>query len=92
MSGNMATQIDRPYAQQDHVRAAAIRFLERTGNADMLEPLGLAEPEATASTADGRELCANCGKPLPDPVANGGRKPCRRRACVTAVAEDGGRS
>lgn len=37
---------------------------------------------------DGRHCCTNCRKPLPDPISNGGRKPCRRVACVVAAAED----
>lgn len=39
--------LDRPYAQQAETRAAAVRYLKRTGNADVLEALGLvADPVA----------------------------------------------
>lgn len=37
---------------------------------------------------DGRQCCHRCRNPLPDPIANGGRKPCRRAACRAAAAEE----
>jgi hypothetical protein len=80
--GNLGTHLDRPYAQQPDTRAAATRYLERTGHADLLDVLGLGPEPDGPSVIDGRECCPSCGKPLPDPVSNGGRKPCRRRACV----------
>lgn len=90
MSGNnLETHLDRPYAQQPATRAAAVRVLERTGNADLAEVLGLVD-EPGPLVIDGRQACPRCHKPLPDPIANGGHKPCRRRACVAAAAEEAG--
>lgn len=89
MSGDLRTQIDRPYAQQPETREAARRVLERTGNADLIEILGLAEKPGPL-VIDGRQVCPRCEHPLPDPLVNGGFKACRRRACVTAAAEEAG--
>lgn len=85
MADAVATHLDRPYGQQPAVRAAAARYLERTGNADVADMLGLVEQEDLL-VIDGRHCCPNCRKPLPDPISNGGRKPCRRAACVAAAA------
>jgi hypothetical protein len=57
-------------------QAAATRYLIRSGNADILPILGLAYEQPR-----GRVPCPSCGMPLPDPVTNGGRKPCQRRKC-----------
>jgi hypothetical protein len=57
--------------------ADAVAYLTRAGNADLLPILGL---EGTAPL--GRQPCPACGKPLPDPITNGGNKPCQRRACA----------
>lgn len=84
---NLQTQLDRPYAQQPATRAAAVRFLERTGNGDLIAMLGLVD-EPKPTVVGGRQLCPRCGKPLPDPIANGGHKPCRRAACRAAAAEE----
>lgn len=97
--GKLATQMDRPYAQQPETRAAAARVISQQPDAEeLLLMLGLVEdPVADARnrakalddmrgkrTPQGRRLCPSCGKPLPDPIANGGNKPCRRSACVQA--------
>lgn len=89
MADAVATHLDRPYGQQPETRAAAARYLERTGNADVLDMLGLVDDTAPL-VIDGKHCCPNCRKPLPDPISNGGRKPCRRVACVAAAAEDAG--
>lgn len=73
---------DLQTAHRDGVRLApetaakATRYLTRTGNADLLAILGLGD-----SPARERPLCPSCSKPLPDPITNGGRKPCQRRGC-----------
>lgn len=60
------------------VQAAAANYLTRTGNSDLLAMLGLAE--VRKHTANGRNLCPTCLKPL----AVDGRKVCRRKACPAA--------
>jgi len=60
----------------DETRADAARYLTRKGYADLLPILGLSD----APTRE-RPPCPSCGKPLPDPITNGGRKPCQRRRC-----------
>lgn len=83
---SIETRVDRPYGQQPETRAAATRYLERTGNTDLIPLLGLDDQadEETVVDEDGRRVCPTCGKPLPDPIANGGNKPCQRRACKAA--------
>ena len=83
MSGNVATEITRSFLPDD-TRAAATRYLERTGNADLLPILGLTEPPPQT-----RVPCPSCGKPLPDPVTNGGRKPCQRKSCAAGPTARG---
>jgi hypothetical protein len=34
-----------------------------------------------SAVARHRLPCPACGKPLPDPITNGGRKPCQNRRC-----------
>lgn len=56
---SIATHLDQPYAQQPETRAAALRFLERTGNGDVAKMLGLIEDTdepATATAAAEPEL------------------------------------
>jgi hypothetical protein len=60
-------------------RAAARRYLERSGNADVLAVLGL---DDTEPAAPGRQLCPRCGGQLSDPSVNGGFEACRRRRCA----------
>jgi len=85
----LQTQLDRPYAQQPATRAAAVAYLERKGYADLLDMLGLVD-DTGPLVIDGRQACPRCRSPLPDPISNGGFKPCRRRACVAAAAEEAG--
>lgn len=44
---DLGVNLDKAYAQQPETQAAALRFLQRTGNADVAAALGLvdAEPE-----------------------------------------------
>lgn len=62
MGESITTRLDEPYNQQPETRAAAVRVLTRTGNADLLEILGLAEPTPPAPKPDG--FCAQ-GHQLP---------------------------
>lgn len=62
----------------DVIRSKAAAYLTRTGNADLLPVLGLVDEPDEALVIDGRRLCPTCRRPLPDPIRNGGRKPCRR--------------
>lgn len=90
MSGDMSTQLDRPYAQQPDVRAAAARRIRREEQADLLlDMLGLRDDPGPL-VIDGRQCCPLCRRPLPDPITNGGFKPCRRVACRAAAAEEAG--
>lgn len=83
----LQTQLDRPYAQQPATREAAIRRVSREEQADLLlAMLGL--DDVGPLIVDGRRSCPRCRNPLPDPVANGGHKPCRRAACRAAAAEE----
>ncbi len=68
----------------DEDRDAATRYLTRKGHADLLPILGLADPPARERTP-----CPSCGKPLPDPLTNGGRKPCQRKRCAAGPAARG---
>jgi hypothetical protein len=76
----------RDAARRAVLRAKALRYVTRTGNADVAEALGLVDPGPPV-----RRPCPDCGHPLPDPVTNGGHKPCQRRACKAARAEGGAR-
>lgn len=92
MSGNLNTQIDKPYAQQPETRAAAVRVISHEADAALLlDMLGLVDKPGPL-LIDGRQACPRCEQPLPDPISNGGFKPCRRRACVAAAAEEAGAS
>jgi hypothetical protein len=76
MSGDMSTQLDRPYAQQPATRQAAVRYIERKGYGDLLAMLGLVDdPEPVI--IDGRACCPTCEQPLP----GDGRRLCRRPTC-----------
>jgi hypothetical protein len=88
--GGLETQLDRPYAQQPAIRDAARSRIGREKDADfLLDVLGLVDDPGPL-VIDGRQACPRCRKPLPDPIANGGHKPCRRRACMAAAAEEAG--
>lgn len=77
MSGDLTTQLDRPYAQQPATREAAIRRVSREKQADLLlAMLGLVNsPEPVV--IDGRACCPTCEQPLP----GAGRSVCRRSTC-----------
>jgi len=79
MSGNMSTQVDSAAsAVSAETRSAAARFLQRTGNADLLEMLGLTSNQHRSRfDENGRRLCPACEKPLP----SDDRTKCRRAAC-----------
>jgi len=76
MAGDMQTQLDRPYGQQPATRDAAIRYLERTGNDDLLAMLGLVDAPKPV-IVDGRACCPVCEEPL----RGDGRSSCRRATC-----------
>jgi len=92
----MQTQIDRGYLAPE-TRAAAIRYITRTGNADVLEALGLvADPVAAERTAAKARAMFN-GHNLP-PLEPGRCPVCdhrlashggcnRRKACRKATHE-----
>lgn len=84
MSGmNLTTQLDRPYAQQDATRAAAVRVISGQDQADMLlDMLGLVEPEREPG---GRPDCPACGRPR-QREKNVGWKTCQRKACIGGEA------
>jgi hypothetical protein len=79
VSDAVVTRLDRPYAQQPETRAAATRYLERTGNADLLAALGLGDDEPPPSP------CPVCGRPLRKDKL-GGHKPCPRQLCGGGAA------
>ena len=56
MSDSLTTRLDVPYAQQPETRAAAVRYLERTGNADVAVILGLVEDPVAAERAREKAL------------------------------------
>lgn len=123
MSESVRTQLDRPYGQQPETRLAAVAYIARRGDAEMvLAALGLDDVQAPELAAcpycttrlvklcvwhgehpvappavpgplvvDGRQCCPHCSLPLPDPIVNGGHKPCRRAACLRARTEAGAR-
>lgn len=75
MSGSqMETKLERPRAMPD-TAAAAARYLTRTGNADLLEILGLAGEQPKP-----RGNCPVCGNGL---ASHGGCN--RRKACREAT-------
>lgn len=74
MSDAVVTRLDKPYAQQPETRAAATRYLERTGNADLLGPLGLVDEPPPSP------VCPVCGRRLTK-AKLGGFNPCQRQLC-----------
>lgn len=80
MSSSMATEVDGPYARDPQTRDAARRYLERTGNADLAEMLGLAE----AAPADRCRTCPACNQPY-----RSGRWECRYADCSRGPAARG---
>jgi len=72
--------LDRPYGQQPETRAAAVRYLTRTGNADLAEMLGLGDdPEAPKPyvVVHGRSYCTTCHQRIPSGVCY--QPECQRR-------------
>lgn len=72
MASDLGTRLGRAYGQQTETQAKAARYLEDSGNADLLPILGLADPPER----DERE-CPACGHPL----RGDGRTACRQTAC-----------
>ncbi|GIE75776.1 hypothetical protein Aph02nite_17260 [Actinoplanes philippinensis] len=67
MGESITTRLDEPYNQQPETRAAAVRVLTRTGNADLIEILGLddtpppPDPVRTGINMGGGSLrCSKC--------------------------------
>lgn len=58
-------------------QTAAASYLTRTGNADLLDVLGLTE--VRPRTANGRNICPHCSQPTTP-----GRSTCRRKVCLAA--------
>lgn len=78
---DFSTHLDRPYAQQDETRAAATRYLERSGNADVAAALGLADDELEpepAAPPQPRPSCPRCRKRL----RNAWDGVCQRPGCA----------
>lgn len=69
-------RVDRPRAQLPETRAAAVAYLERTGNADVAEALGLTGTGPLV--IDGKPCCPVCRFPY----RGDGRTSCRRRKCA----------
>lgn len=59
-SSDFAIRVQLPYAQQAETRAAAARYLERSGNADVAAALGLAEDVPEPEVAAPRRLRPHC--------------------------------
>lgn len=79
MTDKLATELDRLAAPSPETRADALAYITRTGNADLAEVLGLAEPSPEPVTPG---ECALCGNPLPKHGI------CRKRiVCRAAEAE-----
>lgn len=71
MSDSITTQIDTTGPVDDTTRAAAASYLTRTGNADLLDILGLAVAPVALHT------CPVCGN-----RRESDGRPCRRRTCA----------
>lgn len=79
----MQTRIGVSYLDPE-VKAAATRYLERSGNADMLIPLGLVDDPEAFNRATPGEDCQVCGNKLPSHGV------CRRsQGCREAARERG---
>jgi hypothetical protein len=77
MSGDHLTTKTSPPATTAAIRADAVAYLERTGNADLAEVLGLADVAYLP-------VCPVCGKPL-----RAGNRLCRARDCLAGPAARG---
>ena len=76
MGGYQHTDPGRAPVTPDDVREAAVRYLTRTGRADLLDVLGLVEKPKRP------DVCPACGQS--QPVSGVCR---RKRACRTGVDE-----
>lgn len=74
----MSTQLDRPYLHAG-TRDAAVRFLTRTGNADLIDMLGLGDDPEPGERPD----CPMCGRPRQRDKQTGWRA-CQRKQCIGA--------
>lgn len=83
-SDHLTTELGAPYARQPETLAAALRYLERSGNADVAEVLGLTGPPVELPEPPGD--CPICGNRLPSHGV------CRRREACRAVARERGES
>jgi len=79
VSGDVTTQLARP-TDDPATRAAAVRYLTRTGNADVLEVLGLVEAAPARRVAK----CVVCGNKLPSHGVCRRARGCRDAAQVTS--------
>lgn len=74
----LQTQLDRGESASDQARADVAAYLERTGNADLIEILGLGDgDEPDVLVIDEKICCPACRKPYPDD----GRRACRKTTC-----------
>lgn len=76
MASDLGTQIG-PARTQAETRAKAARYLESSGNADLLPMLGLVDEPRTVGE---RPACPTCGRPR-QKGKHGGYRPCQRQAC-----------
>lgn len=79
MTDNLGTELDRTFAPTPAIQADALAYLERTGNADLAEMLGLVD----AKPRD-RAICPACGQRY-----YAGRRECRSRSCELGPASRG---
>lgn len=84
MGESITTRLDEPYARQPETLAAAARYLTRTGNADVLEILGLADP--TPEPVD-PGTCGICNNPLPKLGICRRSQLCREKAPALSEAK-----
>lgn len=88
---DLGVNLDKPYAQQPETRAAAVRFLERSGNTDVAEALGLVEDPIAAARSRAKAaaelhgkgvngVCPICGNGLPSHGVCRRREGCREAA------------
>lgn len=75
---DLGTELDISHLAPE-TRAAAVRYLERSGNADVAEILGLAPATAPPGTVlvDGVTIHAACGRPMPKSGRCRQRQQCR---------------
>lgn len=71
MTESITTKVDTSVRVSDNTRATAVRYLVRSGNADLLDMLGLAVAPVALHT------CPVCGN-----QRESDGRPCRRRTCA----------